>query len=52
MALFGDAKLVFCLFFIACCYLTGELTDKVIIALVLSLVLYFHLRVSFSIFFF
>lgn len=29
MALLGDAKLFFCLAFVACCCLEGELTDKV-----------------------
>lgn len=31
MALFGDARPVFCLFLAVCCYWTGELTDKVIL---------------------
>lgn len=50
MALLGDTKLVSCLFFIACYYLTGELTDKAIIAFVSFHRLYFPLRVSLAIF--
>lgn len=47
MALFGDTKLVFCLFFIACCYLTGELTNKVVIVFVSSLILLFSSKGTF-----